>query len=110
MNDLESEVKKIQLLLKTISSDLDLITQINFSEKIDGIVKNINLLKSKRQLLLSKYEKDELLKFDKELYLPAKQIQKKFDNIVEEYNTQIVEISRKLLQIGNKKKLANYIR
>jgi len=110
MNKLESEIKGLQFLLKNIYSDLSSISMDSFSERIPKIRNKMEMVVYKRKELLLKFDKSELKKYDEKLFSLSKLIQKKFDNIIEHYKGKKLEIAKKLLQIDNQKKLANYIR
>ncbi|GBD88061.1 hypothetical protein BMS3Abin03_01995 [bacterium BMS3Abin03] len=110
MENLVNEINKIELLLKSAYSDLDDISKESFNEKMPRIRGKLSLIVSKRNELLIKYKREKLLKYDESLFTLSKQIQKKFDNIIEYYSAEKLEIAQKILQIENRKKLAYYLR
>jgi GTP-sensing pleiotropic transcriptional regulator CodY len=110
MKDLSSEIKKIEFLLKSTFADLNNISSETFDENMPQITKKITLIVSKRKDLLLRYNRKDLIKYDKKLFDQTKQIQQKFDNIIERYKSETLDIAKKLVQIGNAKKIANYVR
>ena len=110
MKNLSSEIKKIEFLLKSTFTALNNISSDTFDEGMPLIRKKISLIVSKRKDLLLRYDRKDLIKFDKKLFDQTKQIQQKFDNIIEWYKSETLDIAKKLVQIGNVKKLANYVR
>lgn len=110
MNRLTSKIKQLEILLKTTYADLSDISVENFNDKMPLIRNNLNQILSKRKELLQQYERKDLIKYDKKLFHLTKQIQEKFDNVIEWYKTETLEIAQKLVQIRNRKKIANYVR
>ncbi len=110
MNSLTTEIEQLENLLKTTYIDLSDISVDNFNDKMPLIRNNLNQIVLKRKQLLQQYERKDLLKYDKKLFHITKQIQEKFDNVIEWYKTETLEIAQKLVQIRNRKKIANYVR
>lgn len=110
MNSLTSEIEQLENLLKTTYIDLSDISVDNFNDKMPLIRNNLNQIVLKRKQLLQQYERKDLLKYDKKLFHITKQIQEKFDNVIEWYKTETLEIAQKLVQIRNRKKIAKYVR
>lgn len=100
----------MEFLLKNTYSDLKDFSINTYTEKISALTGKMSLIKQKREELKKKYERKELLKYEAKLLTLTKLIQKKFDNVIEEYNCKLLEIAQNLVQIDNRKKLANYLR
>lgn len=110
MNNLEEDINKMEFLLKSIYSDLKDFSINTYTEKISALTGKMNLVVVKREELKKKYHRKELLKYEAKLLILTKLIQKKFDNVIEEYNAKLLEIAQSLVQIDNRKKLVNYLR
>lgn len=110
MKDLNTKITNLEYLLKSTYSDLNNINQDSFNEMMPGIRKKMSLIVTKRNDLILHHKKKDLTKYDKKLYTYTKQIQEKFDNIIEWYRNETLDIAKKLVQIGNSKKLAKYVR
>jgi len=110
MNSLINEIEQLEILLETTSVDLSDISVENFNNKMPLIRNKLNQIVSKRKELLQQYERKDLLQYDKNLFDLTKQIQEKFDNVIEGYKTETLEIANKIVQIRNRKKIANYVR
>lgn len=109
MNKLEHEIKQMEILLNGTYVELKDLTIENFNDKMATIKKKINLVISKKKQLLLKYQKQELKNYTEKLNSLSKQIGKIVDNLIESYRTESLEIAQKLVQIGNRKKIANYL-
>ncbi|MCH7962727.1 MAG: hypothetical protein IH852_02190 [Bacteroidetes bacterium] len=110
MNSLTDQIQQLKILLETTYADLSDISVKNFNKKMPPIRNKINQIVLKRKELIQQYKKKDLLQYDKKLFNLTKQIQEKFDNVIEWYKTETLEIAQKLVQIRNRKKIANYVR
>ncbi|MCH8033231.1 MAG: hypothetical protein IH950_05665 [Bacteroidetes bacterium] len=110
MNSLTDQIQQLKILLETTSADLSDISVKNFNNKMPTIRNKINQIVLKRKELIQQYKREDLLQYDKKLFNLTKQIQEKFDNVIEWYKTETLEIAQKLVQIRNRKKIANYVR
>ena len=110
MKNINNEINSLEFLLKSTFTDLNNVNSDSFDERMPDIRKKLNLIVSKRKDLLLNFKRKDLIKYDKKLFAYAKQIHEKFDNIIEWYNSETLDITKKLVQIENIKKLANYVR
>jgi len=110
MNSLTDQIQQLKILLETTYADLSDISVKNFNKKMPTIRNKINQIVLKRKELIQQYKREDLLQYDKKLFNLSKQIQEKFDNVIEWYKTETLEIAQKLVQIRNRKKIANYVR
>ena len=110
MNSLTDQIQQLKILLETTYADLSDISVKNFNNKMPTIRNKINQIVLKRKELIQQYKREDLLQYDKKLFNLTKQIQEKFDNVIEWYKTETLEIAQKLVQIRNRKKIANYVR
>ena len=109
MNKLEHEIKQMEILLSGTYAELNDISNENFSDKMEQIKKKINLVIAQKKQLLMRYQTQELKNYNEKLNSLSKQIGKIVDNLIETYRTESLEIAQKLVQIGNRKKIANYL-
>jgi len=110
MIELKSGINKIDILFKQVLQIFDELNNDNFNEKLNLAVKNMNEAEIIKNQLKSFFPESELKPFDNELHTLAKQIEEKFDNIVENIREEQKEINKQIQQYYNKRKLANYHR
>ncbi len=105
---LQEEVAELKNDFKKVSFFLNNIEQNNVFEQI-GMVNNVseNIL-FKRNQLLENFPLEKLKLFNKEFDIFVKQIQKKFDNMIQENKIKQRSISNELKKLLNKKKLVKY--
>jgi len=107
---LQKEIEKIKFLLKKILNDLSLVETEDFQSNFNNAKTRMILVQKTKNELIIQYSMDELRKFDPELTLIAKQIQKKYDNIIAIKKIQMKVIEERLKMLSNKKKLIYYNR
>jgi len=107
---LQKEINKIKFLLKKILNDLDLVDTEDFQSNFNNAKTRMILVQKTKNELINLYPIDELRKFDPELTFIAKQIQKKYDNIIATKKKQMRIIEERLKLLSNKKKLIYYNR
>ena len=110
MVDIANKIEVLKNNLEEIDRGLGLIDFQNFDNQLFLINEKINSVRNLRTELLKKYNITELKKYNDNLNDKTKQIQFKFDNLIKEYKSLVFDISSKLIQIENKKKLVNYLR
>ena len=110
MVDIANKIEVLKNNLEEIDRGLGLIDFQNFDNQLFLINEKINSVRNLRTELLKKYNITELKKYNDNLNDKTKQIQFKFDNLIKEYKSLVFDISSKLIQIENKKKLVNYSR
>ena len=110
MDQLNSHIYDLKSDLQTVINYLNELDDDNFSSKFSFINNSITKIRNKRELLLEKFSRDDLKKFNSELDFFVKQITDKFDNIIEDKQTQQKLVSAQLKSTLNQKKLVNYTR
>jgi len=110
MININNKIEILKRNLEEIDKGLGLIDFQNFDNQLIQINQKINSVKNLRTELLKNYDRIELKKFNNNLNEKTKQIQFKFDNLIKEYKSLVFDISSKLIQVENKKKLVNYLR
>jgi hypothetical protein len=107
---LEYKINNLKNLFNEVIVELDHITVEDFDSHFSNAKAKMVMIHQLRDELRNNYPKSELQKDDKELVFLAKQIENKYDNIIERYIEERSLISGKLRSVGNKKKIANYSR
>ena len=107
---LEYKINNLKHLFNEVIFDLDKISVEDFDNPFNRAKANMTLIHKLREELRSNYSKSELKKEDKELLFLAKQIENKYDNIIEKYVQERNSLSGSLKSVQNKKKIANYSR
>jgi len=110
MNEVQIVVDRIMLLMDEVSSRLDCL---NF-ETFDSLFPEILVLAKESKLLreesVQKYGGEKLESYNPKMFSTAKQIEKKYDNIVERYSQEEKRLEKELSEVISKKKITNYLR
>lgn len=110
---MENLNRKIQLIkslfLKTLE-ELDIVETGDFEPSFSSAKSCMRTADGLKKELKKDYETETLMQFDEELFNLAKQIENKFDNIVEMKKAQKDVLALKLSKMQNRKKLAYYSR
>jgi len=105
---LQEEVTELKNDFKKVSFFLNNIEQNNVFEQI-GMVNNVSKdILFKKNQLLENFPLEKLKLFNKEFDIFIKQIQKKFDSMIQENKIKQRSISNELKNLLNKKKLVKY--
>jgi hypothetical protein len=110
MMQLQMKIKRIKDLYSEVLTSLDGLTPDNFDELFFRAKKDIILVNDIKSELVQTYSPSDLKKYDKDLLFLAKQIEKRYDNIVESFTEERNLLSGKLKSVSNKKKIAKYSR
>ena len=107
---LNANIDRTNSLLKNVSANLDLLNIDNFDELFPDLLKNMKEAANLRENLIKEVGFEELRKNRPELFSTAKQIENKYDNVVEWYLREEKRLEKELSSIAGKKKIANYLR
>ncbi len=100
-----SEIKKSMQKTLLLLSEVDVVHNINpFAEALE----NMQFVHAKKTELRMKHQNEDLKKYDEELFFLAKQIGKKFDDIVEKQKIVVSALAAELEVLINLKKLTAY--
>lgn len=110
MMHLQIKIKKIMDMYSEVLVKLDGVTSDNFDDVFFRAKKDIILVNDIKNELIGTYSKSELNKYDKDLLFLAKQIEKRYDSIVESFTEERDLLSGKLKSVTNRKKIAKYSR
>lgn len=105
-----NEIDNIKNLLNNVIKDLNLLETGDFQINFDNAKNKMKLFNELKENLIKRYPIEELRKYDKELILLTKQINNKYDNIIEVKKKQMHEIAFRMKLLQNRKKLINYSR
>ncbi len=108
MISLEKEIENVKKELQNFEKLLDNFNLNNFAKDFDILNSELEKIKKQRNDLIKKYPKNEIEGFNKELDVFIKQINSKFDNVLLKIKKEQKEISSKLQNGLNKKKLSTY--
>jgi len=110
MMHLQIKIKKMMDLYSEVIKNLDGLTPDNFEDLFFRAKKDIILVNEIKNEIIGTYPGHELQKYDKDLLFLAKQIEKRYDNIVESFTEERNMLSGKLKSVSNRKKIAKYSR
>lgn len=110
MHSIEHKIDYSKKMLQFVYLNLDQLTFDNFDTLFPKIVQNIGELKKLRAEMLTEYGSERVKKFDPELLEWAKQVEEKFDNIVEVFLLEEKRLEIELASIIGRKKLTAYKR
>jgi len=111
MDDFRQKYYRLKFLFVELISKIDkLKDEIDFFSELNNIKLEISEIQSIKNDLVNGPNKEDLKKMEPELNNFAKQIQEKFDNIIEKKRNDLTEIAIKIGNLQNSRKLANYNR
>jgi len=110
MLKLNQETKAIKELLSALDEKLDNLNSDNFDEEFQSSLELMMIIRKMVDELSCKLGIENLVNYDPEIFIRAKQIEKKYDNIIEKFRFEANELERELLNLNNKKRILNYIR
>ena len=110
MEDLEKRIEKLETTLNSVITELDTFDSDNFDKKIERLSFLRNWIDKQKNDLIEEFDRDSLKVYNIQLDKQIKQINRKFDNIIESNKKTQKEVSVQLNNLMNNKKLANYHR
>lgn len=110
MDTLESKIELSNQLLKQVYLNIDKLSFENFDDIFPMLVEDVSTIKKLRDEMIKNYGTEKIKKFDPEMFNWAKQIEKKFDNIVEIFTEEEKRLEAELSATLSKKKLTVYKR
>jgi hypothetical protein len=111
MDEFRRKYYRLKFLFVELVSKIDnLKDENNFFTELKSIKIGISEIQDIKSDLLEGPNKEEFKKMESELSNFAKQIQEKFDNIIEKKRNDLAEIALKIGNLQNSRKLANYNR
>ena len=110
MESLEKKIELSNQLLKKVYLNIDKLTFENFDDIFPALVQDVSEIKKIREEMLKNYGYEKVKNYDPEMFNWAKQIERKFDNIVEIFSEQEKKMEAELSATLSKKKLTAYKR
>jgi hypothetical protein len=110
MPELEQGIKNIRIAMDRVLSGIDSLSYETYDSIFPLMLESVKKMYVYRDELREKYEIDKLLIYEKEFTDKTKLIEKKIDNIIEEYSKEKKRIEREITSLSAKKKLINYKR
>ncbi len=111
MDDFRSKYYRLKFLYVELVSKIDKLTEVNnFFAELNTIKAEISKIQSIKNDLMNGSNSEDFKKMEPELNIFAKQIQEKFDYIIEKKRNDLAEIALKIENLQNSRKLANYNR
>lgn len=110
MTELRKKTAEIKNLLNCLEGQINLITSENFEENLKislEMKKKVDNLSSE---LASKYGLKNLAKYDPEMMIKAKLIEKSYDNIIESFRKELKKTENQIFVLNREKKITTYIR
>ncbi|QQS35435.1 MAG: hypothetical protein IPM56_14455 [Ignavibacteriales bacterium] len=106
---MNTRIKEIDLLLHGVLNDISTMEDENFDANFSHAKESMVKVQKLKNELKMKFSSRELSRFEGELLLITKQIQKEFDNIVADKKKELAQVSAELEIVRNQKKLAIYL-
>lgn len=108
--ELKNKANALINLLDNLSAKLDKITTDNFDEKFQSALEIMMVIQKIKEELVKVYGKDYLQKNIPEICDKAKLIEKKYDNIIEEFKNAVTKLENEISSLNSQKKIINYLR
>ncbi|MEW6701491.1 MAG: hypothetical protein AB1298_02120 [Bacteroidota bacterium] len=93
-----------------VSDKIDFLSFETFDSVFPVMVSGVKEVRKLRDELIEEYGLEKLLKYEPDLFYRAKQIERKFDNIIGAFSQEEKKLERELFGFSSKKKIANYLR
>lgn len=110
MNEIELKTDRIKNLLEEVSDKIDLLNFETFDFIFPIMVNGVKEIRKLRDELINEVGLEKLLKYEPDLFHRAKQIERKFDNIIGIFSQEEKKFEKELFSFSSRKKIANYLR
>lgn len=110
MNDLKKKTVRIKELMDIVENNIETLTPENFSTNFKHSIDAMSEIKMIKTDLAQRYGIDNIAKYDPEMLIKAKLIEKSYDNIIEKYKRELKKTENQLFNLNKQKKITNYIR
>ncbi|MBA4407420.1 hypothetical protein C0389_09105 [bacterium] len=107
---LRAKADRTKNLLENVSTNLDILDIDNFDALFPDMLTSMKEAAVLRDELIKEVGLEELAENRPELFSTAKQIEKKFDNVVERYSQEGKRLEKELSGVISSKKITNYLR
>lgn len=110
MNTINLHIENLSNLLTFVSNELDTLTFESFDTVFPRTVSAMKQVHEIKGKILKEFDHSQLTQYEKILYPKAKQIEEKFDNIVESFSVEEKRLEKELASTLQKRKLTLYNR
>lgn len=110
MKDIEQKTSLIKNLLENVSKNIDQLNFETFDTVFPNMVSGMKEVHKLKHELIDKYGLEKLKKYEQELFVKAKLIEKKYDNTVEVFLNEGKRLENELSKTVTQKRIINYIR
>lgn len=110
LKDLKNKASAMVNLMENLSEQLDQITPSNFDEKFQFALETMMVIQKIKEDLIKKYGIEALEKNEPRIIDKAKQIEKKYDNIIEQFKLEVSKLEKELSSLNSQRKIINYLR
>ncbi|NMB82369.1 MAG: hypothetical protein GYA14_11185 [Ignavibacteria bacterium] len=110
MNDLQKKTIRMKELMDTVEKSIENLTTDNFNTNFKFSLDTMSEIQSIKKDLAQKYGINNIAKYDPEMLIKAKLIEKSYDNIIEKFRRELKKTENQLFNINKQKKITNYIR
>lgn len=110
MNTIGVQIENLRNLLTYVGNTLDSLTFESFDTVFPPAVEAMKQVRELKGKMLKEFGNSGLRQYEKELFPKAKQIEEKFDNIVELFSLEEKRLSKELSAVMQRKKLTLYNR
>ena len=107
---LRAKADRTRSLLEHVSIGLDTLDIDNFDDLFPNLLTNMKEAAILRDELIKEVGFEHLAENRPELFSTAKQIEKKYDNVVERYSKEGKRLEKELSGVISSKKITNYLR
>lgn len=110
MTDLMQKTAEIKDMLNSLERQINLITPENFEENLKISLEMKKRVDKMSSDLAAKYGLKNLAKYDPEMMIKAKLIEKSYDNIIENFRNELKKTENQIFRLNREKKITTYIR
>lgn len=110
MNDLKKKTARMKELMNLVENFINNLTTENFGINFNSSLDNMSEIRVIKHDLAQRYGINNIAKYDPEMLIKAKLIEKSYDNIIEKFKREIKKTENQLFNINKQKKITNYIR
>lgn len=109
-NELNSKSKAINQFLDSLKNQLELLNDENFGDKFQLALETMMIIQKLKNDLIEKYGMLNLIKYNPNMFIKAKQIEETYDNTIRKFGLEISRLEKEISSLNGRKKIVNYIR
>jgi len=108
--ELKTKANRTEYLLEYILAKMEILEFENFDFLFPELVSKMKEAALFREELLKEIDPSVLIKVRPKLFSVAKQIEKKYELLVEKFSAETEQLQRELSAVNNQKKITSYLR